>query len=464
MSKTFPICRKCQTRLRLGANIVWYILSALFAHALPEEDGIMLHTRSTGGLFNLSWLRAPRPSGFWFVNCCTPMTLPVFHSEMHLQNLCERFAKACYDFSMTINLKKTVVMSLVTSSPPRILVNGSLLNVVDKFPYLGSVVNSSNNLTDKINQRIRKASTNFGRHSSRVGKVTTSKSNWRSTPGLHRMHPECSVIGYSSETWCTYRCQENQLNTFHFRCRRSILGVSWRDHVPNSTILHLTGSYDLTTIIRKRRLLWLGHHHRMEDIKFFHTKWGIFTCEIPWAGALKWGARGKVLRLPFLTPLYITLTMILWEYETDWTRSASSDMRTFLSGMRMETLLYKDIFTSLSAMKLLMYLVEVANGFTTSTNIHSTRFFIIEPPQPGRLKTQIRVKKNSVGILGQMRQNAYHHNLNWTFEGLLPFTVKQQRPRAQQSARKIRNLPLLAKDRKWANCTLALRSVATFDI
>ena len=80
--------------------------------------------------------------------------------------------------------------------------------------------------------------------------------------GPHLLHPECL---YSSETWCTYRRQENWLNAFHFRCLRSILGVSWRDHVPNSTILHLTGSYDLTTIIRQRRLRWLGHVHRMED-------------------------------------------------------------------------------------------------------------------------------------------------------------------------------------------------------
>ena len=36
-------------------------------------------------------------------------------------------------------------------------------------------------------------------------------------------------------------------------------------NVLNSTILHLTGSYDLTTIIRQRRLRWLGHVHRMED-------------------------------------------------------------------------------------------------------------------------------------------------------------------------------------------------------
>ena len=59
--------------------------------------------------------------------------------------------------------------------------------------------------------------------------------------------------------------KKNRLNAFHFRCLCSILGVSWRDHVPNSIILHLTGSYDLTTITRQRGLRWLAHVHRVED-------------------------------------------------------------------------------------------------------------------------------------------------------------------------------------------------------
>ena len=77
---------------------------------------------------------------------------------------------------MTINLKKTVVMSLGTSSPPRILINGSPLNVVDKFSYLGSIVNSSNNLDDEINELERLRLT-LGDLVLGFGKITTSQSN-----------------------------------------------------------------------------------------------------------------------------------------------------------------------------------------------------------------------------------------------------------------------------------------------
>jgi len=68
----------------------------------------MLHTSSTGGLFNLSRLRAKTKTKRVLIRELLHVddAVLVAHSEMHLQNLCERFAKACTDFSMTINLKK----------------------------------------------------------------------------------------------------------------------------------------------------------------------------------------------------------------------------------------------------------------------------------------------------------------------------------------------------------------------
>ena len=92
-------------------------------------------------------------------------------------------------------------MSLGTPIPPRILINGSQLNVVGKFSYLGSVVNSSNNLDDEIKQRTGKASTNFGRLSFQV------RNNHHLTIKLKiRVYTSCvlSVLLYSSETRCKY--------------------------------------------------------------------------------------------------------------------------------------------------------------------------------------------------------------------------------------------------------------------
>jgi len=116
----------------------------------------MLCICSAGRFFNLSWPCAKTKTKhvLTYELLYANEAALVAHSEMHLQNLCKRFAEACNDFSMTINLKKTVVMSLVTPIPPCILINSfhHTLNVDGKFSYLGSVFNSSNNLDDEINQ------------------------------------------------------------------------------------------------------------------------------------------------------------------------------------------------------------------------------------------------------------------------------------------------------------------------
>jgi len=62
----------------------------------------------------------------------------------------------------------------------------------------------------------------------------------------------------------------------------------------------------------------------------------------------------------------------------------------------------------LTTLKLLLNVVEVADEFITSKNADFTRFFIIKPTRPGRLKKQIWLKKTSVGALpGHMRRNAH---------------------------------------------------------
>jgi len=55
-----------------------------------------------------------------------------------------------------------------------------------------------------------------------------------------RVYVTCvlSMLLYGCETRPTYRYQEKRLNAFHFRCLRSILGVTWHDRIPN-TVLQL---------------------------------------------------------------------------------------------------------------------------------------------------------------------------------------------------------------------------------
>ena len=74
-----------------------------------------------------------------------------------------------------------------------------------------------------------------------------------------------STLLYSSESWSMYARQENRLESFHLRCLRRILGITWQDKVTNAAVLEQAGSLSMQLMLSQRRLRWLGHVHRMED-------------------------------------------------------------------------------------------------------------------------------------------------------------------------------------------------------
>jgi hypothetical protein len=44
-----------------------------------------------------------------------------------------------------------------------------------------------------------------------------------------------------------------------------ILNIKWRDRITNTEVLHRAQIPSLYTLLRQRRLRWLGHVHRMAD-------------------------------------------------------------------------------------------------------------------------------------------------------------------------------------------------------
>ena len=73
------------------------------------------------------------------------------------------------------------------------------------------------------------------------------------------------TLMYGSEIRTTYARQEKRLNSFHLRSIRRILGISWQDRVSNTEVLSRANLPSVFTLLRKRRLRWLGHVYRMED-------------------------------------------------------------------------------------------------------------------------------------------------------------------------------------------------------
>ena len=59
--------------------------------------------------------------------------------------------------------------------------------------------------------------------------------------------------------------QEKRLNVLHMRCLRRILGITWKDRVTNKVVLEKAGIPSLYTLLKQRRMRWLGHVTRAKD-------------------------------------------------------------------------------------------------------------------------------------------------------------------------------------------------------
>ncbi|KAL8582045.1 hypothetical protein ACOMHN_028026 [Nucella lapillus] len=164
--------------------------------------------------------------------------------------------------ALRLQSKKTNVLGQDVSSAPCISIGDCTLDVVEDFTYLGSTISSSLSLDTELNSRIGKASAAMARLSKRVweNSMLTIKTKTQ-------VYQACvlSTLLYGSESWTLYTHQERRLNTFHLRCLRRILGISWQDRVRNKDVLARAGIHSMFALLTKRRLRWLGHVIPMQD-------------------------------------------------------------------------------------------------------------------------------------------------------------------------------------------------------
>jgi hypothetical protein len=194
-----------------------------------------------------------------------------------LEKFIKAFEKVTQRFGLTMNIKKTCVMSLkqferttcntkkkteIADVPFDITIRNQKIEKVDEFNYLGCCVSKDQTQSKDIESRVSKASNAFN---------SLRRIVWYrkciSIPAKIRIFRASvlPVLLYGSELWCLTVAEEQRLKAFYMRCLRTLIGVSLGDRMKNDLVLQLTGQPSLENILKRNRLRWFGHVNRMNN-------------------------------------------------------------------------------------------------------------------------------------------------------------------------------------------------------
>ncbi|BHF73173.1 hypothetical protein SprV_0401625000 [Sparganum proliferum] len=259
VSEAFAVTNGVKQGCVLAPTLFSLMFSAMLMDAYRDErPGIRIAYRTDGQLLNQrrmhfqSRVSTTTVHELLFTDDCALNT----NSEEEMRRSMDLFSAACENFGLVINTQKTVVMhqpppntATHPNAPlPQISVNGTQLQVVENFPYLGSTLSRNTKIDDEVANRISKASQAFGRLQSTVwnrhGLQLSTKLKMYKAVIL-------PMLLYGAETWTV--------------CLRRILRVNWQDRIPDTDVLERTGILSIYTMLRQMQLRWSGHLVRMDD-------------------------------------------------------------------------------------------------------------------------------------------------------------------------------------------------------
>nr|VZI47691.1 unnamed protein product [Spirometra erinaceieuropaei] len=257
VSEAFAVTIGVKQGCVLAPTLFSLMFSAMLMDAYRDErPGIRIAYRTDGHLLNhrrmnsQSRVSTTTVHEILFADDCALNTT----SEAEMQRSMDLFSAACENFGLIINTQKTVVVhqpppNLATAlNAPQISVNGTQLQVVENFPYLGSTLSRNTKIDDEVANRISKASQAFGRLQSTVWNRYGLQLSTKLKIDMDGVHE----AGTSTEPL------PPQLSPSHPE-------AELRDRIPDTDVLERTGILSIYAILKQMQLRWSGHLVRMDD-------------------------------------------------------------------------------------------------------------------------------------------------------------------------------------------------------
>ncbi|PSN38156.1 hypothetical protein C0J52_25847 [Blattella germanica] len=169
---------------------------------------------------------------------------------------------------LKINVEKTKY-KLVTKKENNtnfIKINDYTFDQVQEFTYLGSKLNSENNVGREIKQRITNGNITYYMYSKLMkSKILNRELKLKMYKTLIR-----PVVVYGCESWTLNSNDKHLLRIFEHKILRRIYGPvcgnngEWRIRT-NRKLEQLMKNEDIVRFIKSRRLAWMGHILRMDE-------------------------------------------------------------------------------------------------------------------------------------------------------------------------------------------------------
>ena len=189
----------------------------------------------------------------------------------NLQKMLEELNIKSKDIGLKMNLKKTQVMINNLADPGEdITLEGTPLEKVEKYIYLGQIISMNSNKENEIKRRISLGWQAFGRASSIFkSKIPISLKN--------KVYNQCILptITYGAETWNLTKKQMLKLRSAQRAHERIMLNVTWKDHKTATWLREQTKLRDIVETVKQLKWNWAGHLARIEDTRWTIkvTKW-----------------------------------------------------------------------------------------------------------------------------------------------------------------------------------------------
>ena len=265
-SETFDVTNGVKQGCVLAPTLFSIFLSAMLEEAFRDTDeGVYIQSRQGADLFNVAHFRAKTKSTLILIRelLYADDSALLAHSPEEIQRIINAFSNASKKFGLKINIKKTEVLyqpNSMRTEEADIMVNGTRLNSVPEFTYLGSTISNDGRIDAEIQKRMAKASASFGRLRQRLW--NNHHVSLRVKGKIYRA-VVISTLLYGAESWTVYRRHVKKLHAFMMRHLRSVMKITWKDKVPNKDILKQTGLPSMEDLLIRKNLRWTGHLMRM---------------------------------------------------------------------------------------------------------------------------------------------------------------------------------------------------------